>query len=150
MTYSQKLKDPRWQKKRLEILNRDEFTCRICGDDTSTLHVHHVSYSGNPWDVENNLLLTVCESCHEEETMELKQSQTELIKALKSQGFMSMGMHKLSKVFKRDRGWMFYEPAFDVLKMIIEDDVLWKTMEEEFWKRLSERLKQREKLNKNG
>jgi len=27
LTYSEKLKDPRWQKKRLEILSRDNFTC---------------------------------------------------------------------------------------------------------------------------
>lgn len=42
--YSEKLKDPRWQKKRLEILNRDEFACRFCGDNKSTLNVHHISY----------------------------------------------------------------------------------------------------------
>lgn len=32
MTYSQKLRDPRWQKKRLEILERDSFTCQHCHD----------------------------------------------------------------------------------------------------------------------
>ena len=44
-SYYEKLLDPRWQKKRLEILNRDEFKCRSCGDDKSTLHVHHGYYS---------------------------------------------------------------------------------------------------------
>ena len=32
MGYSEKLKDPRWQKKRLEILERDNFRCQYCGD----------------------------------------------------------------------------------------------------------------------
>jgi hypothetical protein len=61
------LKDPRWQKKRLEILSRDEFTCQFCRDTESTLHVHHLAYvyGRNPWEYENYYLLTLCESCHE-------------------------------------------------------------------------------------
>lgn len=65
MTYSQKLKDPRWQKKRLEILNRDAFTCTTCGDKESALHVHHSSYKGDPWQAEDSELTTLCENCHE-------------------------------------------------------------------------------------
>ena len=64
MTYAEKLKDPRWQKKRLEILNRDEFTCQLCNDKDSTLHVHHNKYGSNPWDIENDKLITYCEHCH--------------------------------------------------------------------------------------
>lgn len=67
MTYGQKLKDPRWQKKRLKILERDEFTCTICGDDKNTLHVHHEKYIGDPWEVEDKYLKTVCETCHTNE-----------------------------------------------------------------------------------
>jgi hypothetical protein len=64
-TYLEKLKDPRWQKKRLEILNRDEFTCQFCFDKESTLHVHHVKYSNNPWDIDNQYLLSLCSDCHQ-------------------------------------------------------------------------------------
>jgi hypothetical protein len=65
LSYSEKLKDPRWQRKRLEILNRDEFTCQRCGDDSSPLVVHHLSYSkGNPWNINNSQLITYCEDCH--------------------------------------------------------------------------------------
>lgn len=74
MTYAKKLKDPRWQKKRLEILNRDSFACMNCHDTEKTLHVHHTKYSiGDPWDVPNEYLVTLCESCHQEEE-ELKNS----------------------------------------------------------------------------
>lgn len=62
--YSEKLKDPRWQRKRLEVLQRDNFTCSCCGDDKSTLHVHHVKYNGEPWEVDSSLLVTFCELCH--------------------------------------------------------------------------------------
>lgn len=63
-TYSEKLKDPRWQKKRLEILSRDNWRCTKCGEDKATLHVHHVSYGGDPWEVDSILLVTLCEHCH--------------------------------------------------------------------------------------
>jgi hypothetical protein len=66
-SYSDKLKDPRWQKKRLEIFNRDDWTCRICGDDKDTLSVHHKRYfpKTDPWDYDSEYLITVCEKCHQ-------------------------------------------------------------------------------------
>lgn len=66
MTYSEKLKDPRWQKKRLEVMQRDGFKCVACGDGDSTLNVHHRYYiSGrNPWNYESDTLITLCEGCH--------------------------------------------------------------------------------------
>jgi 5-methylcytosine-specific restriction endonuclease McrA len=66
-TYYEKLKDPRWQKKRLEVFERDGFACTRCDDKESTLNVHHWSYSknGNPWDSDINELDTVCNDCHE-------------------------------------------------------------------------------------
>lgn len=65
MKYAEKLKNPKWQKKRLEILQRDSFACVYCGDTESTLHVHHEDYMGkNPWETPDFLLNTVCEDCH--------------------------------------------------------------------------------------
>lgn len=64
MTYKEKLTDPRWQKKRLEILERDNFTCQLCKSQKKTLTIHHFSYSKNPWDVQNQSLLTLCFDCH--------------------------------------------------------------------------------------
>lgn len=66
MTYFEKLKDPRWQKKRLCVMKRDGFKCRDCGDGKSSLQVHHCHYSkGEPWDTPDDFLLTLCEECHE-------------------------------------------------------------------------------------
>ena len=66
--YSELLRDPRWQKKRLEVLQRDSFRCTDCGDETSTLHVHHLLYKQNkmPWEYLNCDLTTLCENCHTE------------------------------------------------------------------------------------
>jgi hypothetical protein len=66
MTYQEKLKDPRWQRKRLEILNRDDFTCKGCGSKDRTLHVHHFRYvkGCDPWDYGAADLVTLCDRCH--------------------------------------------------------------------------------------
>jgi len=66
MTYSEKLKDPRWQKKRLEILERDGWACRRCGAKDQPLHVHHAFYSKgvDPWDYPPRSLFSFCEDCH--------------------------------------------------------------------------------------
>lgn len=62
--YSKKLLDPRWQKKRLLILQRDDFKCHFCNDDKATLHIHHINYLNNPWDAKNSDLTTLCKHCH--------------------------------------------------------------------------------------
>lgn len=63
-SYSELLKDPRWQKKRLIILERDEWTCQLCGDESSELHVHHKKYVGKPWECPDKQLQTLCKTCH--------------------------------------------------------------------------------------
>ena len=73
-SYSEKLTDPRWQKKRLGIFERDKFTCQKCGDKTSTLHVHHHYYKRGlePWDYPDCDLITYCFKCHQYEHVEAK------------------------------------------------------------------------------
>lgn len=65
MTYKEKLEDPRWQKKRLEILNRDNWVCQCCGEKEIRLDVHHYIYKAkDPWDEKNYHLITLCKECH--------------------------------------------------------------------------------------
>lgn len=63
-TYSEKLRSPKWQKKRLEILKRDKFKCTMCADSETELQVHHLKYTGEPWDAPNENLTTLCKHCH--------------------------------------------------------------------------------------
>jgi len=141
MGYSEKIKDPRWQKKRLEILQRDDFRCKWCGDKESTLHVHHIAYlKGNIWDTPDNLLITLCETCHSEEESHLNDLRSSVFNDLRKQGFTSISFSNLPMIFNKDRGWGLYEPAFDVLKMVVEDDDLWKAMEDKFWEKLNKKI----------
>ena len=66
--YAEKLRDPRWQKKRLKILERDNWTCRNCGATEKTLIVNHLKYDGEPWEVDDEFLETLCEDCNAEYT----------------------------------------------------------------------------------
>lgn len=62
-------KDPRWQKKRLQIMDRDNFCCISCKSKDKTLNVHHaVPYRKETkiWEYENDELKTLCEDCHKE------------------------------------------------------------------------------------
>lgn len=65
-TYSEKLKDPRWQKKRLQILERDKWQYIDCGESLETLYVHHLAYKYNvePWDYPDGNYVTLCGDCH--------------------------------------------------------------------------------------
>ncbi len=68
-SYSDKLKDPRWQRKRLEIFDRDNWMCVKCSDVSNTLHVHHKVYYPNtdPWMYQGKHLETLCVVCHQKE-----------------------------------------------------------------------------------
>lgn len=65
-SYSELLKDPRWQRRRLEILQRADFKCESCDSADKTLHVHHKLYrkGAMPWEYENYELQALCEDCH--------------------------------------------------------------------------------------
>lgn len=66
--YSSQLRDRRWQKRRLEILERDGFKCAYCGsvDNHVQLHVHHRAYLPKTalWDYPEEYLTTLCAECH--------------------------------------------------------------------------------------
>lgn len=68
MTYSDQLKHPKWHRKRLEILERDNYKCRECGRSDLKLHIHHGYYKKGvmAWDYDNKYLHTLCEKCHKD------------------------------------------------------------------------------------
>lgn len=64
--YAQKLTDPRWQKKRLQMFDAAGWKCQNCGAADRELHVHHLVYSkGNPWDAPADTLEVLCSECHD-------------------------------------------------------------------------------------
>lgn len=86
-SYAERLRHPNWQKKRLEILSRDDFRCQLCFDGESTLHVHHKRYLKGrmPWEYDDRDLVTVCENCHDS-AEEIRQESIAIMAALDLDG----------------------------------------------------------------
>lgn len=77
--YVELLKDPRWQRRRLQIFERDNFECKACGSREKTLHVHHLRYQSGrpPWESPDVDLDTLCEDCHRRLGEERKRARAE-------------------------------------------------------------------------
>ena len=67
--WSSAYRDSRWQRKRLEVMERDGWACRVCEkgeSDGVMLNVHHSHYRAGaaPWEYDADTLFTLCEVCH--------------------------------------------------------------------------------------
>lgn len=95
--YATKLKSPLWQRRRLEIMQRDSFKCKRCGNDHLELQIHHKDYwpGRRPWEYPDGDLITLCVRCHKEE---LNRTRTEkmLLQSLKDRGFLAGDLLALS------------------------------------------------------
>lgn len=66
-TYSEQYNSPKWQKKRLEILNLHGFKCDECDNkEEKQLHVHHRFYikGRKVWEYDNDVFQVLCETHH--------------------------------------------------------------------------------------
>lgn len=119
MTYAQKLKDPRWQRRRLEVLSEANFKCQTCKSSVDELAVHHVNYKRNtePWDYELGVeLVCLCKSCHE-------RLETEIIPMARR---LAVRFHPetFSEILKAMRLIVFYQSADGVSYKTGRDEVL--------------------------
>lgn len=56
-----------WQRKKNAVLERDNYTCQICGDKSGLMQVHHITYKhcrGKAYNAPMGDLITLCEECH--------------------------------------------------------------------------------------
>lgn len=112
MTYKEQLLDPRWQKKRLEIFNRDKFTCQFCSDTDSTLHIHHTYYDKTyktlAWEYPNHSLKTLCSDCHKAITKHIEEYGND-------EGFATFKVKKegQSKLFVYTKGMLRFNISDD-------------------------------------
>jgi hypothetical protein len=99
--YNEKLKDPRWQKLRLKILERDDWICQKCYSAEKTLCVHHLYYvkGCEPWEYNLDELVTTCEDCHEVETADMNTVTAQLLKEIKKKLLFSDNLHELWEGF---------------------------------------------------
>src|SRR5258708_1813184 len=64
-SYVEQLLDPRWQRKRLEVLSAAAWRCRRCQNSRRTLHVHHRKYRPvAAWEYPSAELDVLCAPCH--------------------------------------------------------------------------------------
>jgi len=84
-TYLEQIRDPRWQRKRLEILNAANFKCENCGSVNNELNVHHSAYlKGQPaWEHPVELLHCLCRPCHKERQQIEDSLKIEMMKRLR-------------------------------------------------------------------
>ena len=99
--YFEKLKDPRWQKKRLEVFERDGWRCQCCYNDSNTLTVHHKFYERDiePWDYPIEALKTLCIDCHEKEYNDRDSVEKKLLRVLKKSDFLSDEILEIAEGF---------------------------------------------------
>jgi len=97
-TYANQLKHPLWQKKRLKIMERDGFSCRICSATEKTLNVHHNYYRGfvEPWIYSDRALFTLCENCHKKEENEKTADENRLINSLRYAGALNHDLRRIT------------------------------------------------------
>jgi hypothetical protein len=104
-TYSEKLRDPRWQKTRLEILERDYWSCQICYDTKTTLNVHHRYYDdgADPWDYPPSALVTLCQPCHEFEEKYKRAAEADFIKSMRCARAFNRELSALAEIFEAEQ-----------------------------------------------
>lgn len=86
--YLASFKRPEWQKRRLEIMERDSWACKLCGDTQVTLNVHHKWYEFGklPWEYPDECLETLCDHCHEMEHECKREHVSTLINTILNKG----------------------------------------------------------------
>lgn len=67
-SYQEKLRDSKWQERRLRLLDKAQWKCDLCDCErpSAGLQVHHPVYlTGlDPWEYPDELVTVLCEPCH--------------------------------------------------------------------------------------
>jgi 5-methylcytosine-specific restriction endonuclease McrA len=134
-SYEEKLKHPKWQRKRLEIMQRDDFKCKKCGDEETCLQVHHLKYESglNPWESDSKDLITLCEHCHQDiesfknENPEMEFDKVEIYKSSNWKGrdrimFLSYNGTCTMRIYSKDNnfkcGYNLCDDISDIIKIL--------------------------------
>ncbi len=116
LPYSEQLKKPNWQKRRLQIFERDAFSCTQCGNTEDELHVHHKIYfpGFEAWEYHDSDLITLCKKCHNKENNREKHEEY-LLYSLRNSGFTAYEIMALSSFIDKYCGF-----AADLRRLIFK------------------------------
>lgn len=103
--YNKLLEDERWRSKRIEILRRDDFTCKHCLAKGCILQVHHITRgpkgsNAEPWECSNDCLVSLCVPCHNRETFYGNDAQRYLWKVIARKEIPPETIRNLNKAVK--------------------------------------------------
>ena len=116
MNYVEQLKSPNWQRKCLEIMNRDKFQCQCCGRRDKILSVHHHYYTGAlAWEYPEQSLITLCEDCHKREEVSYPLEIVKLSAAAKAACIPSWVLSQLTNTLE----YFFNNPS-DAMRFITD------------------------------
>lgn len=106
ITYTEQLRKPKWQERRLRIMERDNFSCVQCGDTENELQIHHKIYIPGleAWEYSDDLLITLCKKCHGKENKREKHEEY-LIYSLRQRGFTAFEILSLSCLIDKYSGF---------------------------------------------
>jgi|SRR6185437_10813230 len=117
MLYKEQLRHPKWQKRKAEILERDNYTCqnKRCQSTEKNLQVHHLDYIQGlmAWEYPDDMLITLCEDCHDAEKGR-EQLEKHLATTLKMRGFLMSDLLSFSS--KLDTDLVFTQTLLNVLR----------------------------------
>lgn len=125
--YSKKLRDPRWQKKRLEVMEKAQWSCEACGDSGSELQVHHGLYEfgKEPWEHADRHLWCICKNCHEEATS-YKKHISKAVGCINPRFypmiFSLVSLHGITSRAHKDVGEMGVNEVFQFIKLFNETE----------------------------
>ncbi len=115
-SYSEKLRDPRWQRRRLEIMQLAHFRCEECDAADQTLTVHHRVYrvGAEPWCYPDWELVCLCEQCHRYEHDMPQEERDGYNSESVEAGYMDRADERLAKAkFDREAQALGFKDDFD-------------------------------------
>jgi len=117
MTYTEKLRDPRWQRRRLEVMQNAGFACERCNADDVILNVHHIVYrrGAEPWDYDDDDLACLCEDCHDREHRAI-----DMLRRLIRKGHPENIVRLVARHIDEESGAAFQPPLYRIAQRLIE------------------------------
>lgn len=132
--WSEKLLDPRWQKKRLEMLSAAEWMCCKCYDSQATLHVHHLFYDGRePWEYEEGEMTVLCDVCHQGEHEWRKDAEHELLQALRKRGFFAQSIFRIVNGFNNVNIYREEDVTASVIEWVMSNGSIFERLENQYF-----------------
>lgn len=147
--YLEKFKDPRWQKLRLKVFERDEWACQKCFNEKLTLNVHHINYlkDKEPWEYPIEALITLCEECHNEEVETRPNYERSLLFALREK-FLAEDVSEIGIGFHTMPMLHTPEVIASVYQLALTDENIQRELIDRYFEHLKEKNKKADIGNK--